>query len=131
MIQKIKNAFTLVEILVIIAIIVLLAALAVPNIIRARITSHDAVTRKTLASLTVALEYYLNANLSYPTSVANLLTGTPPYINKDFFTGTHAGFTYSSNILPTSYTITATPVSVGVLGSTTFTLKTGGVISPP
>jgi len=70
----------------------------------------------------------MTVNNQYPGSTNLLLGITPPYLNKDYFSGTHMGYTYSANISVYSYTITADPVVVGQTGTTTYTMTTGGVI---
>ena len=43
-----KKAFTLVEIMVVVAIIALLAAIAIPNLVRAKINSNNSVAKANL-----------------------------------------------------------------------------------
>lgn len=126
--MRIKRGFTLVEILIVVAIIALLAAIAIPNLVRARVASNDAMAKSTLKSISTALESYLVVNSNYPTATSLLLGVSPPYLNKDYFVGTHSGFTFGSNLGEYSYTITATPIAIHSTGSTTFTMETGGVL---
>lgn len=126
--MKKNNAFTLVEILIVVGIIAALAALAIPHLLRARITANDAVVKSTLNSTAKAMETYLLSTGSYPAAISQLTTASPPYMNQNYFGGTYFGFVFTSTLAADSYILTATPVAIGRTGSTTFTVITGGVL---
>ena len=123
-----KKGFTLIEILIVIAILAILTMIAIPNILRVRMLANDAIAQTTLKTISKAIEQFLINNSTYPASVDELTTATPPYLNQNYFVGTRAGFTYSSTLTPGTYSIVATPVSVGQSGTTIFTVTTGGVL---
>jgi len=135
-----EQGFTLVEIMIVVAIIALLAAIAIPNLLRARMTSNDALAKATLRAISTAAESYGTANNgNYPNPGGNNLiplTGaTPPYLNKDYcpasLTTGLAGYIYNcSGMTSSGYTITASPVNPGSSGTTIQTITTGGVLTP-
>ena len=61
-----KKAFTLIELLIVVAIIVILAAIAVPNYLEAQTRSKVARTRNDLRTIAGALEAYRVDNNLYP-----------------------------------------------------------------
>ncbi|MBF0388022.1 MAG: prepilin-type N-terminal cleavage/methylation domain-containing protein [Candidatus Omnitrophica bacterium] len=125
-----KKGFTLVEIMIVVAIIALLAAIAIPNLLRAKVSANDALAKGVLRTLSTACEAFTNANNgNYPASEAALLNATPPYINKAYCGTTLSGFNITCTIAAGGYTIVATPVTLNQTGSDTFTITTGGIMT--
>jgi len=61
-----KKAFTLIELLIVIAIIVILVGLGTASIRKARIRARDAQRKSDLRTIQSALEVYYNAHGHYP-----------------------------------------------------------------
>jgi type II secretion system protein G len=61
-----RRAFTLIELLIVVAIIAILAAIAVPNFLEAQTRSKVSRTKSDLRSLSVALEAYRVDSNGYP-----------------------------------------------------------------
>ena len=131
--QKMEQGFTLVEIMIVVAIIALLAAIAIPNLLRARMSSNDALAKATLRAISTAAESFGTSNNGlYPGDINSLTTPVPPYLNTNYLTGLPiAGYKYAAvSMTNAGYTITATPVSPGSTGTQTETITTGGVLTP-
>lgn len=69
-----KKGFTLIELIVVIAIIGTLAGLIVNNLNDARLRARDAKRKQELNSLKTALRLYYNDNQTYPPNLAVDLT---------------------------------------------------------
>ena len=61
-----ERGFTLVEIMIVVAIIALLAAIAIPNVLRGRTSANEAAAVGNLRALVSSLEMYRSVNSAYP-----------------------------------------------------------------
>jgi type IV pilus assembly protein PilA len=112
--NKSTKGFTLVEIMIVVVIIGLLAAMAIPAFQKVRASSQDKAVTNNLRQLSTGAEqYYTESGLTFVTSVALMGTNSSQYV-KSFITV--AGETYPATLV-SGQPITAT----GVAGARTIT----------
>jgi prepilin-type N-terminal cleavage/methylation domain-containing protein len=109
MLQKLNRkhgGFTLVEIMIVVAIIALLAAIAVPNFLRARKRSQATKILEDLRVIDAAIDQYAvetgksdGATVGWSDIRSYIKTGTPLYNSggTDLFAGSYGGFTVDSS----------------------------------
>lgn len=129
--QRSDQAFTLIEIMLVIAIIGLLASLAIPNVLRSRINANETVAIHNVRLISTALENYRASQqpAAYPDELETLGETVPPYVDTEIAAGARAGYLFVySQVNDNEYDVTATPEVENVTGSRTFFVDETGVI---
>ena len=131
-----RKGFTLVEIMIVVAIISLLAAIAIPNLLRARHNANESAAIAAVRTISTACESFRSAQTppTYPANLAALGAAAPPYIDGALAGAVAAatskqGYFYTYALVNANqYTVTATPAVVGTTGTRIFFVDESGVI---
>jgi len=125
-----QKGFSLIELLIVVAIILIIAAIAIPNLLRARIAANESSAVASVRTLNTAQISY---NSAYPTvgfaSTLAALSGTncaPPdstqacLIDTQLSSGSKSGYAFALNGVTgtpaSSYMAIATPLAVNQTG---------------
>jgi len=142
--KRAQKGFSLIELLIVVAIILIIAAIAIPNLLCARIQANEASAVASLHALNTAEISYSSAfpAIGFSASLANLGDGgvnpcpgsatASCYIDPNLAGGTKSGyvFTYAPDATSTPalhYTVSVDPVSRGISGQRSFFSSDGNV----
>ena len=132
----IQRGFSLIELLIVVAIILVIAAIAIPHLLQARISANEASAVSSIQAIRTAEVAYYNAypNVGYAASLANLGGGAPctpsaltacvldnSLANAGPLTPGKSGYVFAatgafSGVMNTNYVAAAMPVSYGHSG---------------
>jgi len=130
-----QKGFSLIELLIVVAIILIIAAIAIPNLLRARIAANEASAVASIRTVNTAMISY---NSAYPTvGFAATLTPlgpggittacpTPPtsaascLIDGQLASGTKSGYRFTAAGTAGSYAAWGTPVTLNSTGVNSF-----------
>ncbi|MBL7081976.1 MAG: type II secretion system protein [Candidatus Omnitrophica bacterium] len=126
-----RRGFTLVEVIIVAAIIALLVGIALPNWLKMRIKTNENNAQEILKKISEACDHYAAANNGdYPRQIAHLTDATASYLDEDYTALSRQGYNFSCDEMSISgYTCTAAPVTCQTTGSKTFMIITGGVLT--
>ncbi len=136
-----QKGFSLLELMVTVSVIMIISAIAIPNLMRGKINANEAVALSSMRALNQACSAFWMEHYAYPTSLADLdPSGASTPASLDFadpalVSGYKSGYTFSYKVTAVdssgkvqSYSITAEPVSRGSTGEKGFYADDSGPI---
>jgi prepilin-type N-terminal cleavage/methylation domain-containing protein len=123
-----RRGFSLIEIMIVVAIILVIASIAIPKINQQRMQAHEMAAIRTIQAIHTAQTQYFSQFGKYATTLQEL--GPPAsgqagpsaadLIPGELALGSKSGFNYTVQGGPQGYTINAVPVAFGNTGRRTF-----------
>jgi len=123
-----RRGFSLIEIMIVVAIILVIASIAIPKINQQRMAAHEMAAIRTLTTIHTGQTQYFSQFGKYATTIQEL--GPPSsgqagpssadLIPGELAAGSKSGYNFTVTGGPQGYTIVAVPVAFGNTGRRTF-----------
>jgi len=131
--MKSRTGFTLVEIMIVVAIVALLATLVVSSVLRARHNANEMAAVAACRTIVTGCQtFYANTiPHTYPTGLSDLVlpAANPPYIDSVLASGTKQGYVFTYVFIDAeSFTLNADPTNPGKTGTRHFFVNESGII---
>lgn len=134
--QKRRRGFSLMELLIVVAILMIIGAIAIPRINIALMNAKEMAATREMHNLITAQTQYMSQFSRYATSLQELgppTSGQPnpsgaDLITADMAKGVKNGYRFNMQGSPQGFFIQATPVGFGSTGRRTFYTDQTGVI---
>ncbi|HXJ15000.1 MAG TPA: prepilin-type N-terminal cleavage/methylation domain-containing protein [Candidatus Limnocylindrales bacterium] len=121
-----EQGFSLIELLIVVAVILIVAAIAIPNFLRAKISANEASAVSSIHAVNTSEISYSAANptIGFAAVLADLGPAGGGYIDSLLAAGTKSGYSFTYTVVGatpyTQYKLNADPTTRGVTGARSF-----------
>lgn len=105
--MKNSKGFSLLELLIVVAIILIIATIAIPSLLRSRQAANESAAVANLRTINTAQVTYTSSGTNFGSLAALIAAG----LLDETFTGTKAGYRYVVTAAGADYTAEAIPIS--------------------
>lgn len=138
-----EKGFSLIELLIVVAIILIIAAIAIPNLLRSRMAANEASAVSSIRSITTAEHAYSQTypDIGYTCNLPDLgppASGQPPsataadILDPIVSQGTKQGYSFAvtgcTGTPKSQYTSVGVPISIGSSGQRAFCSDASGIL---
>ena len=126
--KKSNKGFTLIELMIVVAIIAIIAAIAIPNLLRSRMQSNESSAIGNLRTIVGSEVAYHAANYMYTADFADLTGSTPAFLDGNWGVSTKSGYDFVLGGDANNFTANANAAVYGTTGGKGFFTDSSGVI---